>query len=350
MIHQNLSTLRKLMLLKGATGGSKAVEAEVTGNPVTFLTDLAKPLKSLLVPFLPVQSGSGDPSPQNIRPILPWNGLKVWNGGKNLLPESAVEYGSYNTSGEKLQDGNNKYRRLSVNLPAGNYVFSTDTTNCYIIRLLIDNTVVGMGGAIRSKNFTLTAPANVKIVWRNETTTEITETLHNQIELGSSVSAYEAPHITETDISFPSPVYGGTLDVVSGVLTVDFAVISKKWGDFEYVGTAYGYDAKRVQLTEDVLHAENGGGNSGNHYCDVMIYAYATASAETSHYYISTQKVLVVYLPEGTDTDTDIFILAKLTTPQEITLTPEQITAIKGNNTIWSDANGDLTAVYLKKG
>ena len=39
-----------------------------------------------------------------------------------------------------------------------------------------------------------------------------------------------------------------------------------------------------------------------------------------------------------------------LATPQEITLTPEQITDLKGENTIWSDADGSMTAVYLKKG
>ncbi|MBO6012433.1 MAG: hypothetical protein J6P82_02805, partial [Bacteroidales bacterium] len=76
------------MLLKGVTGGA-VEEATATGNPLAFLTDLARPLKSLLIPFSPKQEGSGDPSPQNVRPIVPWNGLTVWNG-KNLLDEANV--------------------------------------------------------------------------------------------------------------------------------------------------------------------------------------------------------------------------------------------------------------------
>ena len=41
-------------------------------------TDL--PLKSLLVNIEPVQSGSGDPSPTNIRPIGGWDAVGVHNG------------------------------------------------------------------------------------------------------------------------------------------------------------------------------------------------------------------------------------------------------------------------------
>ena len=44
------SPTRKLMLL-GAMAGGKAVEYTATGNPLTFLTDLAKPLKALRFRF-----------------------------------------------------------------------------------------------------------------------------------------------------------------------------------------------------------------------------------------------------------------------------------------------------------
>lgn len=341
MIFDEMTTMRKLMLLHGVFD-SKSIEEISTGNPLTFVTDLARPLKSLLIPFSPRQDGSGDPSPQNIRPILPWNGLKVFGGGKNLLPESAVEYGSYNTSGEKIQDGNNKYRRLSINLPAGNYVFSTDTENCIVIRLLVDDVVIGAGGKMQKKIISIENPANVKIAWRNDTTSEITETLHNQIELGSSVSAYEAPHITETEIPFASPVYGGTLDVVSGVLTVEWADFKFKWsecteaidrGDFEERKYSHG----------GVLNSKNG----GNGICNVAPFSWTTA--HRTWFYMGSVSIIIC-LPDGTPENTEIEVCAKLATPQEITLTPAQLTALVGENTIWSDADGQMTAVYLKKG
>lgn len=47
------------------------------------------PLKSLKVNIEPVQSGSGDPSPSNIRPISGWDTVKVYRSGDNT--EEATE-------------------------------------------------------------------------------------------------------------------------------------------------------------------------------------------------------------------------------------------------------------------
>ena len=52
---------KRLLALAALSGGAAPVERTATGNPLTFQTDLSKPLKSLLIPFTPVQSGTGDP-------------------------------------------------------------------------------------------------------------------------------------------------------------------------------------------------------------------------------------------------------------------------------------------------
>ncbi len=41
----------------------------VTGNPAVLSIAANKPLTGLTIPFTPIQSGSGDPSPENVRPI-----------------------------------------------------------------------------------------------------------------------------------------------------------------------------------------------------------------------------------------------------------------------------------------
>ena len=83
MIRQDWSTLKKLMFMKAAAGGS-VIEDTATGNPLTFNTNVAKPLRSLLIPFTPVQSGTGDPSPDNVRPVVGITGLTAWRTGKNV--------------------------------------------------------------------------------------------------------------------------------------------------------------------------------------------------------------------------------------------------------------------------
>lgn len=64
----------------------------VTPTPASILafnTDIKAPLKECKVHFAPVQEGSGDPSPENVRPITGWMGVNVLHCGENLLPPGA---------------------------------------------------------------------------------------------------------------------------------------------------------------------------------------------------------------------------------------------------------------------
>lgn len=78
----NLSELKELYsgkpvcicpLYKGVIGATKLVEA--TGNPIVIPE--YKSLIKLKTEFSPKQAGTGDPSPENVRPISGWNSVKV---------------------------------------------------------------------------------------------------------------------------------------------------------------------------------------------------------------------------------------------------------------------------------
>ena len=143
---------------------------------------------------------------------------------------------------------------------------------------------------------TITADSEVYCYFMVTIGNEVDETVFVQLEVGSTASSYEEyVPITETDISFPSPVYGGEHEAVSGRLSSEWAEIA----------------------------SYNGETLSGEWMSDRDVYSAGTTP---------TIGAQVVY---------------KLATPQEITLITEQITALKGENTIWSDADGSLTAVYL---
>ena len=93
----------------------------------------------------------------------------------NLLDPSLIEKGYYTSSGNKTQDGDDRYRRFAITLPAGSYTFGTDLPDCYIIRVLIDNTADGSGGAMQERKFTLTEESEVKFSFRNTDTSSITD-------------------------------------------------------------------------------------------------------------------------------------------------------------------------------
>ena len=84
-MERNLTGLQRLIRAKTAIGALPEItEYTVTGNPATFSTNLIQPLQAFEIPFLPVQSGSGDPSPSNVRPISGWAGLTI-NANNNKI-------------------------------------------------------------------------------------------------------------------------------------------------------------------------------------------------------------------------------------------------------------------------
>ncbi len=385
MIRQDWSTLKKLMFMKAAAGGgSAAVERIALGNPLTFGTDLARPLVSLEIPFTPKQTGTGDPSPSNIRPILPWNGLTVFGGGKNLFNSDRTRGTPSNTdqsastkrtfdeskfvTGLSSQNDYNTNRISSYDLTNGVLTF-TATRSTYGIgfpvslvagsytlksifngRLItvatydFDGTYTGRVNLNSTGVFSIENNCMAVIIFFGEENTEA-QAKEIQLEVGSSATAYE-PYkpITDTDIVFPSPVYGGTLDVVSGVLTVEWAGFSATWGDGESATDMGSGITRKVYPMVDYLTT-----GLANNMCNIAPYQ-ASESANVHFYYSgsgSTNRKCRLFLPSDTPDTTAVTVVTKLSQTYEVQLTPAQITALVGDNTIWSDADGSMTCVYL---
>lgn len=73
-------------LYKGSIGVPKRFET--SGNPVLLPEYVS--LEKLNIEFLPKQSGTGDPSPENVRPISGWDSVKVTVSNKEESHEYAV--------------------------------------------------------------------------------------------------------------------------------------------------------------------------------------------------------------------------------------------------------------------
>ena len=58
-------------------GFKKKSIANTPTDIASFNDDTANPMPSLEISIEPVQSGSGDPSPSNVRPISGWSGAKI---------------------------------------------------------------------------------------------------------------------------------------------------------------------------------------------------------------------------------------------------------------------------------
>lgn len=81
-------------------------ENEATGNPVILENICSNCVPNVSISFSPIQTGEGNPSPENIRPISGWDSLWVTRCGKNLLDYAQLTLGriNYGLTSEKIGD------------------------------------------------------------------------------------------------------------------------------------------------------------------------------------------------------------------------------------------------------
>ena len=197
--------MKKLMFLQQTGGGSVVIEDTVSGNPVVFTTDLAKPLRRLSLSLLPRQSGSGDPSPSNVRPISGWSGVTAWRTGKNLVNIAPVKVTSQTVIGGYFA------------LKAGTYSFSVTVKNNSsihgAIKITVNGTQVGQAVAIiagttsrlKIQNITIDKDSNmVGIVISGASAGYDFDISDVMVELGSTASEYAEYAGASSPVVFPA--------------------------------------------------------------------------------------------------------------------------------------------------
>lgn len=397
LFNPDFLSLETLMFLKAASGGSLN-EYEIIGNPVAFSTNVVKPLAGFTIPFLPVQAGSGDPSPDNVRSISGFSSANLWRTGKNMAEvigysASSVNDGatgqttnSYGTTISTTGKSNelvvtqststtdyaiNSYRngyvvvRLSPLVFGREYDISFDITNITSNPLeagLSDVIIVKpsgvsvnqhqiVGNTLIFKNVKLDPYSNgtrttfdIRICGMSFTLSNVMITPANE-----SDGVYEPYTGQSYPVTFPygQTIYGGTLDAVNGVLTVEWAGFSKTWGDGESATDMGSGITRKVFPMVDYLTT-----GAANNMCNIAPYQ-SSENASTHFYYSgsgSTNRKCRVFLPSDTPDTTEITVITKLSQTHEIQLDPITVQTLIGDNTIWTDTNGENTVKYKKKG
>ena len=364
---------KRLLALSALSGGAAPVERTATGNPLTFETDLAKPLKSLIANFLPVQA-SGTPAPDNILPITGWDAVNVWSGGKNIFPVDNISRGYINSSGIFAEQRANA---LSDYIP---YIYGQKIT------IYLDNAVNGSvwstGVAYYDENknyisrdsqggrqipYTFNVHSGQGFgyirIWINRDDVEhsVDELISYGLyaQFGDNFTAYEPYNGTVYPASFPSTIYGGYVDMVTGEVWKTYDSVDL--GTFDYVIEQTADEHQYFTVYYAIPNAKKvGNGVVSSYKCS----NYKTVNASAIYFGTSGNYAIsmVDSSPPGIRIRDDRFETASelktaldgvilyydLASPVLITtLTPQQINAIKGNNTVWSDANDSCEVTYL---
>ena len=184
---------------------------EETGNPVTCYPVAGYPL-GCKVSWEPTQEGTGDPSPENVRPIKGRDSARVERCGKNLWSLGNV--------------GFKQYKEISINYPAGKYVLSFEveteaTSDTIQVGRYVDGKWV-YSQARKNQQIIIFISASVGIsAFRfyagSSPSFNVNATYKNiQLELGDDATTY-APYTGQTaTLTLPRTIYGGTVDAVTG--------------------------------------------------------------------------------------------------------------------------------------
>jgi hypothetical protein len=318
-------------------------------------SDASDPISPSDVTHFQLEEGSSPTtySPySNICPISGFTGANVTRTGKNLVDISSPEKdGYYNTKGT-YSPTNGYSCFLLPCTPDTHYTASGDFAG---IKTYWDaglNFISGINqGTGATKTFKTPADAFFFRISIAKTSIDGTQ----QIELGSTATDYEPYQGNTYSITFPSEagtVYGGTLDVTTGKLTVDRAMVdlgAKNW----YSTTGAGRTRFRTSITDIECIS------SPNIVAPMLCSAYKTETANntyTGKQGISLQQnVADVYVydaqresmttAEFKSAMSGVQLCYKLATPIVYDLTPTEVTTLLAQNNIWADC-GDSTVNY----
>lgn len=300
----------------------------------------------------------------NVCPITGWTGAKVTRTGKNLFNKEKLIHGQIALTLRYGAYGQDEYNSNTPNrdcfLSAGDYTFSLSGANSTAAETLAvyDETGTRLKLVYNNKIISFTVPVDgyVRITFVIGTQNFVSwDNYDIQLERGSTATTYEPYQGSTYDITFPAEagtVYGGTLDVITGVLTVDKAIIDLGTLTYVYrdnlgggafsatISTPTSPNFPKVKWAGicskykyEGTYSNLNNLNRGIGYVfniDVMVKDTAVTVDDASVMKASLDGVMLCY---------------EIATPITYTLTPQEIRTLLGTNNIWADT-GDTAVTY----
>ena len=346
-----------------------SIIVDASGAAVRITDGAERPAKSIVSIIEAVQSGEGDPSPDNVRPIIGIGSVNVNREGKNLFDLNAVEscpisddtsnvrYGvkSMYRAGEytiscKVNPGNTyiyaKIVKADGSLGDSMFLVTPSVVNKYTIDLAENEGLlvyIASGGATKESTINIFTAAKIQIEKGD------TETVYEPYQQGVSLTT-----------QFPQSVYGGSFNWNTGVLTVTHRGKALRAADISYKSDAVSVNTSCFVTSTDTSLAVGALTSMCSHFKNTWGDAYQASTARHgifSDHATQTTKYFNWGEPDTTITEfqnwleeqyaagTPVTIVYLLKEPYTIQLTPQQLDLMKGYNYIWSDT-GDMELEY----
>lgn len=186
----------------------------------------------------------------------------------------------------------------------------------------------------------------------------------------NSLTIYQSGEDTTTPatytVTFPADagtVYGGTIDILTGMLTVTQGAVIAKYLSWDVSGGTSQPDGNPFVAVQDVPFIGWGSGGRESARSNALATSetgsWADSGVNTFWWNNGSTGYRAIWGTKGVSTasefikflsDNNVIIVGALANPQKYQLTQQQIKTLKGVNTIWTDTNGINTVKYLKRG
>lgn len=344
-----------------------------TGSIVTFNSQYAGlPLKSHKIALTATQSGSGTPSPDNVRPISGWSAIHIGNISDitNISYFRGLLNGTYGYvdlgSLTWYWDSQGYWYCQPDDLESAtlSYIYSNTSWTLKpadVAWANMTNGQVGVGGVqfrVKDTNYSTASDfrnsvSGVYLIYKLATPTSPTIT---NAEFEALCESFGMNGQSAT-IQIGSTVYGGEYDARTGVLTVTHEII-----DLGSINYTYRTDTtKPIFQATNAIYAKrrDSAYDIGNDKCSIYKTVSSNAVSQDGYDYSFAISITGrnIYIQDSRYTVASDFktamdgvqLVYELATPQTIQLPPCPIDTLEGVNNIWADT-GDTTLQYIKIG
>ena len=339
------------------------IKTTTPADIATFNSDIIAPLKQVKINFSPKQEGSGDPSPSNIRNITGWTGLSIHHRNANLISSNAsfIE-GKWKPESGVIKTGS-AYKAVYFPVPKGTLYFKANARGSCSYMCLIDEPI--QSNVPVYQQVTITSRVNstfdnsdghlyMAVFTGTDNTFLERASEYEMIITTDSATTYMAPqNSSSTTLDWSSnigTIYGGYVDLINGNVVQEY--IEVDLGSVNWV-----YNSRNsvfyTQVISDMIYT-----SKTTFYCS----AYSTNSfniadmpdKSISNSYQLRARALIIKDSDMVGKSESEFktamsgikVVYQLDNPITYTLTPTQLSSLKGVNNIWGTTNGVTEIKY----
>lgn len=325
------------------TGDSLGSSITLNGNPLSFSKDTAGLASNTVITLEPIQAGSGDPSPSNVRTISGYEKVDIVASGKNLWDEQWELGGFYWDNGQPAP-ASDRIRSKNFNTIVGGQSYYGKG----ISAIFYYDAQYNFISYTSAFNMVINAPSDA--VYFKVTINRTSYTGASGINYPATATAYEPYNpLTDLSIAMPGTIYGGTLDVESGELVVDKKKVLLSDLTVTYIsGSNPVFEASNIS---DMLIPT---GRRNNITCSAYKTIIASeASVENNTILSSGDDILIRDSRYTSASDLvsnmgNTVIVYELATPITYHLTPHQVALLQGANVVTT--NGTSISLTHRQG